>query len=371
MYCTLKHIGLIVNPIAGLGGRVGLKGSDGEATQRKALELGAVPLSSKRTVEALKMIEGLTGFTFLTYPGLMGEKAVTEAGFESEVIGVTSGETTPEDTKRAASDMLQRGVDLLVFSGGDGTARDVYSVIGDRIPVLGIPTGVKIHSGVYAVDPQSAGVMLRRFITGKPDVRLAEVMDVDEEAFRDDVIKAKLYGYMNTLYHVELLQGSKESSGVSDVTAVLGVANEVVDEMKPGVYYILGPGSTVKPIADRLNINKTLLGVDVVLNHSLVASDVNEKQLLPLVKGNRVELYITVIGGQGFVFGRGNQQLSPTVIRSIGRENINIIATPDKLATLHGKPLHVDTGDPSLDEELKGYYKLRTGYARRTIYRVA
>ena len=368
----MKRIGLIVNPFAGIGGRVGLKGSDGLETRRKALELGAIPLSPQRTVEALKELERLEGFVLITYPGLMGEDEVKEAGFKPEVMGVTDDDTTAEDTKRAASELLLKGIDLLVFSGGDGTARDVYSVVGDSIPVLGIPTGVKIHSGVYANDPSSAGDMLRRFISGnEPEVRLTEVMDIDEEAFRNNVVQARLYGYMNALFHVDLIQGSKESSGATDETSTVGAAMEIVEEMKPGVYYVLGPGSTLKPVADCIKIEKTLLGVDVVLDKKLVASDVNEKQLLDLIKGNETVLYVTVIGGQGFVFGRGNQQISPDVIREIGKENIEIIATPNKLATLRGKSLRVDTGDPTLDEELKGYYKLHTGYARRTIYRVA
>lgn len=361
-----------MNPYAGLGGRVGLKGSDGLETRNKALELGAVPLSPKRTVEALKEVQGLDGFVFITYPGKMGEDEVKELGFEPIVIGVTEEETFAEDTKRATSEMLQKGIDLLVFSGGDGTARDIYSVLGDRIPVLGIPTGVKIHSGVYAFDPRSAGQMLRRYVTGSdPDVRLAEVMDIDEEAFRDNVVQARLFGYMNALYHVEFIQGSKESSGTSDEMATGGAALEIIEEMKPGVYYLLGPGSTIKPVADCLDIKKTLLGVDVVLDKKLVASDVNEQQMLELLNGKEAVLFVTVIGGQGFVFGRGNQQISPNVIREIGKENIRIIATPGKLASIRGKPLRVDTGDPKLDEELKGYYKLHTGYARRTIYRVA
>jgi predicted polyphosphate/ATP-dependent NAD kinase len=368
----LKRIGLIVNPFAGLGGRVGLKGSDGLEIRQKALELGAIPMSAYRTVEALTELEGLTDFVFITYPGDMGEDEVREAGFEPVVIGDTNKETTAEDTKRAASEMLKKGVDLLVFSGGDGTARDVYSVVGDSIPVLGIPTGVKIHSGVYAVDPRSAGDLLKRFISGnEPDVRLAEVMDIDEDAFRDNVVQARLYGYMNALYHIELSQGSKEGSTQTDESSSIGVANEIVDEMESGVYYVLGPGSTIKPIADRFEIEKTLLGVDVVLDQKLVGVDVNEKRLLELIEGKKARLFVTVIGGQGFVFGRGNQQISPAVIREIGKKNICIIATPNKLATLQGKPLRVDTGDRELDEELKGYYKLHTGYARRTIYKVA
>jgi predicted polyphosphate/ATP-dependent NAD kinase len=367
----LKRIGLIVNPYAGLGGRVGLKGSDGVETRRRAFELGAVPRSPARTVEALRELEGLDGFIVVTYPGEMGEAEAREAGFEPEVIGAISGETSAEDTKRAASDMLSMGVDLIVFSGGDGTARDVYSIVGDRVPVLGIPTGVKIHSGVYAIDPRSAGLLLRRFIEGVSETRLLEVMDIDEEAFRADVVQARLYGYMNALYHEELIQGSKEGSGSTDETSTHGVANEVYDELAPDVLYILGPGTTIKPIADRMGVEKTLLGVDVVQDGKLVIKDANESQLIDVIKGRKARLYVSVIGGQGFVFGRGNQQLSPEVIRAIGRENIAIVATPNKLATLRGRPLRVDTGDHGLDEELKGYFKLHTGYGRRTIYRVA
>ena len=366
----LKRIGLIVNPYAGLGGRVGLKGSDGVETRQRALDMGAIPRSPARTVEALRELEGLDGFIIVTYSAAMGEDEAREAGFEPEVIETTSGETSAEDTKRAASEMLLMGVDLIVFSGGDGTARDVYSVIGDRTPVLGIPTGVKIHSGVYAINPRSAGLLLRHFIEGSSETRMAEVMDIDEDAFRADVVQARLYGYMNTLFHDELIQGSKEGSGSTDETSTLGVANEVYDELEPDVLYILGPGTTIKPIADRMGVEKTLLGVDVVDDGKLLIKDANEQQLIDAIKGRKARLYVSVIGGQGFVFGRGNQQLSPDVIRAIGRENVMIVATPNKLATLRGKPLRVDTGDHTLDEELKGYHKLHTGYGRRTIYRV-
>jgi len=367
----LKRIGLIVNPYAGIGGRVGLKGSDGADIRKKAMELGAVPMSASRTVEALKQLAGLE-FELYTYPGKMGEEEAREAGIEPVVIGKLENDTSAEDTKRAAADMLEKELDLLVFAGGDGTARDIYSVVGDKLPVLGIPTGVKIHSGVYAVDPRSAGELLYRFITGAIlDFRLEEVMDIDEEAFRQNTLQAQLYGYMNTLYSEEVIQGGKESSRANDESSVIGIANEITDEMNPDLVYVLGPGTTVKPIADILGVEKTLLGVDIVKDGKLVMSDVNEKQLLEAIKGKDTRLIVTVIGGQGFVFGRGNQQISPSVIRLVGRENIIIVATPDKLASLGGHPLRVDTGDPLLDEELKGYYKVHTGYGRRTLYKVA
>jgi len=367
----LKRIGLIINPYAGIGGRVGLKGSDGLEIRRRALEMGAVPMSPMRTVEALNILKGLE-FTLYTYPRMMGETEAREAGIEPIVIGEIGSETTAEDTRRAAADMLDKNLDLLVFAGGDGTARDIFSVVGDKMLVLGIPTGVKIHSGVYAIDPRRAGRLIRLFIEGgRVGYQLAEVMDIDEDAYRNNVLQAQLYGYMKTLYVEEYIQGSKEASRPDYESSIIGIANEIVEEMDPDTIYVLGPGTTVRPIAELLGVDKILLGVDVVKNGKLIARDVNEEQLLKIVEGKKAKLIVTIIGGQGFVFGRGNQQISPKVIRSIGRENLIIISPPSKLATLKGHPLRVDTGDQELDEALKGYYKVHTGYGRRTLYKVA
>jgi predicted polyphosphate/ATP-dependent NAD kinase len=367
----LKRIGLIVNPYAGIGGRVGLKGSDGEETRQKALEMGAVPQSPSRTVEALRHLSS-SEFKLITYPRDMGENEAIQVGITPTVIGKVAEVSSAEDTRSAAEKMLDLGVDLLVFAGGDGTARDVYSVIGEKLRVLGIPTGVKIHSGVFALNPRAAGELLHRFINDQGvSFKLAEVMDIDEEAYRSNSLQASLYGYMHTLYAEEYIQSSKESSGPSNEVVIQGIATEISEKMVPDTFYILCPGTTVKPIADRLGISKTLLGVDVVKDRKLIASDVNEKQLLSVITGNKAKLVVTVIGGQGFVFGRGNQQISPDVIRLIGRDNIIIVATPEKLASLKGHPLRVDTGDTVLDDELKGYYRVHTGYGRITVVKLA
>jgi predicted polyphosphate/ATP-dependent NAD kinase len=238
--------------------------------------------------------------------------------------------------------------------------------------VLGIPTGVKIHSGVFALNPRAAGELLQRFINDQGvGYKFAEVMDIDEEAYRNNSLQASLYGYMHTLNAEDYIQGSKESSGPSNEVVLQGIATEISEKMVPDIHYVLCPGTTVKPIADRLGISKTLLGVDVVKDRKLIARDVNEKQLLSIITGKKAKLVVTVIGGQGFVFGRGNQQISPDVIRLIGRENIIIVATPEKLASLKGHPLRVDTGDTVLDDELKGYYKVHTGYGRLTVVKLA
>ena len=223
----MKLVGLIVNPYAGIGGRVGLKGSDGPAIRKKALEMGAKLLSPKRTVEALELVKDLE-VQFVTYPGKMGEDEVRAVGLEPRVIGTIDEETTSDDTRRAARDMLELGIDLLVFSGGDGTARDIYTEIKDSVPVLGIPTGVKIHSGVYAISPRLAGNLLRKYLKGSTVTKLVEVMDIDENAFRENIVQAKLFGYMQVVYDENLIQGSKESHGLSDESATIGVANEFI-----------------------------------------------------------------------------------------------------------------------------------------------
>lgn len=366
----MKKLGLIVNPIAGMGGRVGLKGSDGEEILRKARELGAEPRSPGRAVQALQAIKrGSPDFELYTYPGEMGEDEARMAGLEPNVVGeIKAGETTAEDTKKAAKDLADLGVDLLLFAGGDGTARDVYEAIDSRVPVLGIPTGVKIHSAVYAVTPVAAGRLAARYLSGEAsETRDAEVMDIDEEAFRENRLSAQLYGYMKVLYAQEYLQGGKEGGVRQEPLDLEAIAADVRDEMEQGALYIVGPGSSTVPVVEQFGAEKTLLGVDLLMDGELVASDVNEGQILAYLDGREAKIVVTVIGGQGFIFGRGNQQISPEVIKKVGRENIIVLATPQKLATLRGRMLRVDTGDPSLDEELRGYYKVVTGYRRRTL----
>ncbi len=362
-----------MNPVAGIGGRVGLKGSDGEAIVRRAVELGAVKLSPGRAVEALRRIARIKEqVEVITYPGEMGEDEAREAGLQLTVIGsIAHGSTTREDTIEAARTMAERGVDLIMFAGGDGTARDLVEAVDGDIPALGIPAGVKIHSGVFAINPVDAGELAALYLEGGPvKLRELEVIDIDEAAFRDDRLSARLYGYLKVPYVEAMVQNTKSGSTTTDGFSLEGIAADIVEEMEDDVIYVLGPGTTVRPIAERLGLSKTLLGVDVVLNGEIIASDANEEKLLELIDEKEARVIVTVIGGQGFVFGRGNQQISPQVIRAVGVENITIIATPGKLAALQGRPLLVDTGDPELDELLSGYAKVVTEYGRRVVYRV-
>ena len=368
-----KRLGLIVNPVAGIGGRVGLKGSDGAEIQKKALELGAVPESLNRGIQAFERVKSIDDLEVITYPGEMGEDAARACGFEPTVIGsIKPGETTPEDTRNAAREMLRLNVNLLLFAGGDGTARDIYNAIGEGIPVLGIPAGVKIHSAVFGTNPLNAGDLAVLYLQGKAaSLREAEVMDIDEEAFRRGVISAKLYGYLKVPFQRRLLQGLKTPSSPGEQAAMAAIAADVVSKMEDGWLYIIGPGTTTRAITSRLGLDKTLIGVDVVTEGKLVAADVNESQLLELLEGRDAKIVVTPIGGQGYIFGRGNQQISPKVIKKVGKENIIVVSTIGKVHSLGGRPLWVDTGDREVDEMLSGHIRVVTGYNEQIVYKVS
>ena len=231
-----KRLGLIVNPVAGIGGRVGLKGSDGVEIQKKALELGAVPQSLNRAIQALERIKPVDDLEVITYPGEMGEDAARACGFEPTVIGsIKPGETTPEDTRNAAREMRRLNVNLLLFAGGDGTARDIYNAVGDGLPVLGIPAGVKIHSAVFGTNPLSAGDLASLYLQGKAaSLREAEVMDIDEEAFRQGIVLATLYGYLKIPFERRLVQSLKTPSSPGEQAAMAAIAADVVSNMEDG-----------------------------------------------------------------------------------------------------------------------------------------
>lgn len=370
-----KKIGLVINPIAGIGGRVGLKGSDGETIQKQAMDLGAVPLSLHRSIEALSPLVSMKkDIEFITYPHKMGEFALITLGFQPQIIGnIDPDHTTAHDTKKAAQEFVQHHVDLIVFSGGDGTARDIYDAVGQSVLTLGIPTGVKIHSSVFAINPISAGKILSAYIHDEHSIEIkdAEIIDIDEKALRSDLVSTQLYGYLRTPYLRQFMQGVKIPSHGDEKSSMREIALYVIDQMENDVLYIIGPGTTTQTIFHLLNLEKTLLGVDAVLNRTMIAKDVNEKTLLELLDiYPKRTVIVTPIGGQGFLFGRGNQQISPRVIKTIGKQNILIISTMDKITSLGGNPLLIDSGDKEVDKMIEGYIKVIVGYQRYLIYRV-
>jgi predicted polyphosphate/ATP-dependent NAD kinase len=349
-----KTIGFIINPIAGMGGAVGLKGTDGQDTLAKAVALGAKPIAAARAEIFLKQIlPAKEKLHLLVGAGNMGEDEVAKLGFNYQVVGEKKAQTSSQDTQNTAKQLLDAKVDLLVFCGGDGTTRDIQKIVDLKLPVLGMPTGVKMHSAVFAVSPQAAARVALRYLWANLPLKESEVMDVDEQAFRSGRLSAELYGYVLTPFEPTLIQGNKLASPMTEdeLRNQAAIAVYIIEEMKPDIIYVLGPGTTTRTITDLLDQKKTLLGVDIMVDKKLVAKDVNENQILEYTAGKPAFLIVTPIGGQGFIFGRGNQQLSSIVIRQIGLDNIIVIASKSKLE--HLQSLKIDTGDLTLDEIFK------------------
>jgi len=367
MKTSMKKLGLIVNPIAGMGGAVGLKGTDGKTTLKRARSLGAKPIAPTRAELFLSYLKPFENeIQFIATAGMMGASEVHNAGFTCEIVGDVKDETDAVDTNNAAEAMTNKNVDLLVFCGGDGTARDIMDIVNMHLPVLGVPTGVKMHSAVFAFNPESAARTTARFFFNELPLREAEVMDVDEEAFRNGRVSARLYGYVLTPYEPDSIQSIKVASPVSEeeLRNQAAIAIYMIDEiMKPNVVYILGPGTTTRTITDLLDEKKTLLGVDLLCNKKVIAHDVNENKILKMIHNRDATIVVTLIGGQGFIFGRGNQQISSSVIRQVGTKNIIVVATKSKLGQL--RKLRVDTGDPVLDKDFSGKINVIIDYGEQ------
>ena len=353
---NVKTIGFIVNPIAGMGGAAGLKGTDGEAILSKAIALGAKPIATIRAEAFLAELAPLKhNIHLLVGAGDMGEAEAKKQGYNYSSIGEKQEQTSSEDTKSIAQSMVEAKVDLLVFCGGDGTARDLLQTIGTKLPVLGVPTGVKMHSAIFAINPRAAARVVYKFLEEQLPLREMEVMDVNEQAFREGRVSAELYGYMLSPYEPRLIQVSKLASPITEdeVRNQAAIAIYVIESMQPEIIYIIGPGTTTRTISDLLQQEqkKTLLGVDLFVNKQIIKKDVNEEQILQALKGKQAKIIVTLIGGQGFIFGRGNQQISPRVIRQVGLENIVVVATESKVQNLGS--VKVDTGDTVLDTMFK------------------
>ena len=377
----MKKIGFLINPIAGMGGRVGLKGTDGVV--ERARRLGAEPIAEIRACEMLNALRSamdvdsrLPEFRWLTCQGTMGQVALIKAGFtEIDVIYEPGGTSSRDDTSSAVLAMLDAGADLIVFCGGDGTARDICQITATCAPILGIPSGVKMYSGVFGVTPAHTASILIGFLQNELDLVETEILDLDEARYRNGEWVVRLYHAALTPFEPTLTQAAKAVlDEQADMEFKLEIARHLSDEIKanPHRLYVIGPGTTVQSLAAELKIDKTLLGIDVVLGGKLIARDVNEQELLELLDDHdEARLVVSPIGAQGFVLGRGNLQLSPRVITKLGPENIIVVSTPAKLART--PCLRFDTGDTELDSRLAaaGYWSVITGYHRRRMVKVA
>lgn len=373
-------LGFVVNPMAGIGGPVALKGSDGRDIVEQALARGGCPQAQRRASAAMEKLQATKALQCLTASGGMGEDILQALDIAVQVVYQSNPSSTSEDTKQAIRCFVENKVDLIVFAGGDGTARDVLDVLSKEkqssIPVIGIPAGVKIHSAVYAVTPVHAGELIKLIADGQAMSLIdAQVMDLDEAAFREGRVIAKCYGYLSVPVDDTRMQLMKQG-GIDDEQVLLeDIAADIIECMQAGVYYLIGSGSTTAELMNQLGLKNTLLGVDIIRDDKLIASDVDEQTILRIISGHKASMIITIIGGQGHIFGRGNQQLSASVIRevlgeSIDKDNLLLVATNNKLHSLNNRPMVADTGDTQLDKTLSGLYTVITGYQQRTLYRL-
>lgn len=368
-------IGLVVNPVAGIGGPAGLVGSDGREVQREARERGSVERSNGRAVAALRVIAQTNSEAqVLTVTGRMGEHAVRGAGLAAVVVPSSagaSGETTAGDTTSAVRDLAAAGATLVLFAGGDGTARDVASGLPAGIPALGIPAGVKMYSSVFGVSPRAAGAVAAQWLNHTLPVVDREVMDVDEAAMRSARVEPRLFGFLPVPYVSGRTQARKSGLSAGDIGDVREAALGAIDQFRPGVRYLLGPGGTLSEVARLLGVSKTPLGVDVLLDGEIVLRNASERELLKEVARGPSKAVVTIIGGQGFLLGRGNQQLSARVVSAMGDDPLIVVASQQKLIDLGGRPLLVDTGNPALDAALSVFRRVITSRTVMSIYPVS
>ena len=371
----MRRIGFLINPVAGMGGRVGLKGTDNMVEE--ARRRGAMPVANARAAKMLSALkhrlarpEGLNAISWLTCSGNMGAYALAAAGFDKIAV-VYQPQDLPiaDDTRQAVVIFEHQEVDLIVFCGGDGTARDICQLVEGRTPLLGIPSGVKMYSGVFGITPELTADLIGGFVQGRLEPVEVDVIDLDEEHYRKDQWAVRTYCKALTPYEPSLLPMAKALIDEEGDAAVKdAIADHLCERMRssPDTTFVLGPGTTVQAIASRLGLEKTLLGIDAVRHGKLIARNLDEHGLRSLLsKPGEVQLVLSPLGAQGFVLGRGNLELSPTIVRQIGIENIVIVATPAKLART--PVLRFDTGDSGLDDELAqtGYLRVIVGYHRQ------
>lgn len=357
-----ERVGLLINPVAGVGGPLGLKGSDGPEIQAEAARRGAPRRAGERATRAIvALVRRCPDVAVVAAPGAMGADAARAAGVDPVVVGdELAAVTTADDTRRQAAALRDAGVALLLVAGGDGTLRAVHDAVGETLPVLGVPAGVKMHSGAFAARPETAGEVAAAFLLGSRALTRADVADLDEQAVRADRVAARLYGTVRVPRAPGRVLAAKGGSTATSPSALAGAVQRLLDERSPGQLVLVGPGTTANLVLDRLGIAGTLLGVDALVDDRLVGRDLDADGLLALLDDHPDALLVLgVVGGQGTLLGRGNQQLSPDVLRRIGRDGLRVLATKQKLTELSPAVLHVDTGDPALDEQLRGHVRVR------------
>lgn len=367
------RMGLVVNPLAGIGGPAAHKGSDDAVIRAQARE-GQLPLTAAQRgrvfLENLR-VPADCDLVIITVAGAMGAHLLRSANRAELIAYQPAAETSGADTQQVVRELVERRLDLLVFVGGDGTARDVCRALPPLQPALGVPAGVKMHSGVYAINPVAAAEWVSSLLAGElVNLSPREVRDIDEEAFRRGVVRSHFFGEMLTPVVGHFVQHVKQGGLEVEELVLLDIAEHLRADFTEDTLVIMGPGSTTWTIQKNWGLDGTLLGVDLLRGGVLLARDVDANTLEHYLAQHvgPVVLIVTVIGGQGHIIGRGNQQLTPDILRRIGRDHLRIVATKTKLKTLAGRPLVMDSGDPDLDRSWQGYIPVITGYQDTVLY---
>ncbi len=373
------RVGILLNPYAGVGGQLALKGSDSlthelrEQVQAR-VEIGLSHAQQRMGIvmKLLQQQQLLARFDLIAAPAQLGAQTLASLNIPCRVVDVPIAQrTTADDTVRLAKALLVENVDLLLFAGGDGTARDVCLAVGLQVPVLGVPAGVKMHSGVFAINPQAAADVLQEIALGHwVSADLAEVRDIDETDLQQGRLRARHYGEMRVPALASHIQQVKCSGREVEALVVAEIAAGFVENMRDDCVYALGPGTTIAAISEHLGIKNTLLGFDLVQSGHCLANDVTAEDLLFIAKQHQLVVVIAPTGGQGSLIGRGNQQLSPALLHHLGRENVLVLSSASKLAELNGRPLRLDTGDATLDKLWSGLWYVHTGYQQQVLYAV-
>jgi predicted polyphosphate/ATP-dependent NAD kinase len=370
----MVRLGLLVNPDAGLGGRLGLKGSDGQAEYARSQ--GAEDRSGPRVKDALEYFSNLhrdkSEIKWFTSQGRMGTDWISEDIEIGEIITIhqSLGSTKASDTSDLVISLLESDIDLLLYAGGDGTTRDIISVLDaekkSEIPVIGIPCGVKMHSGCFASSPKAGAEVLSAWLNDDLLISSTEVLDLDEDKYRDGEWAVRLYAEAKTPASPRWMQGAKMRVEVTGEEEIIEGLSDHIKQIliSDSRLIIWGSGGTLRTISNQIGFEGTVLGIDASIGSKQVGKDLNELQLLELLSSHKgeVTLLLSPMGGQGFLIGRGNLQLSPRVLREIGIDNVLGVVTPAKLLSV--RLLRIETGDTLLDEKFarKKYLKVLQGY---------
>lgn len=351
-----------------MGGSVGLHGTDGDASL-KAQRMGAQPVAAKRAKRTLDLLASLgSDLEMWAASGKMGEDLARQAGLEPKPVHVGNSPTNSEDTILAAREMAVGNIDLILFAGGDGTASDIVSTVDDEVPILGIPTGVKMHSAVFATTPEAAGDITIRFVQNPSAVPLHQREVVDPDL---DSTGINQLAFATVPFSSRSLQSMKAVSSVGTDLGLDKLCAGLAENLEKDRLFILGPGTSTNRILDHLGLEAPLIGVKVLRNRTLHSTDATEAEILGVLDEHvPATIILGVIGGQGFLLGRGNQQISPEVIDRVGEHNVLIIASEDKISSLDPAVLRVDAGHEGPASTMTGYRRVHTRPGRSVVMKV-